>query len=291
MPYNLSRQTFKNAQRSLEHCTVLKDLSAAQKAASKSSSKDKALHDVDAMISKMQGLKRKLEGLREDEKRLNRASKARIKHLKDLESMNSLVDVRYEEWSRTRLSRLLVDYLLRSGYSESAAALAQSKGIEELVDVEAFVSAHRIEKSLREGRSTALALAWCKENGQGLKKMASEGEAKGGLEFELRLQQYIELVRQGHEAMDEDGGVYGRRASRGDGEAKLVEARAHAKKWLSATGDFEVLGRAAGLLAYRPWDRVEPYAVCPLPILHLQHTSRQSTSGSENLGVSLLTSF
>jgi hypothetical protein len=52
----------------------------------------------------------------------------------------------------------------------------------------------------------------------------------------------------------------------GGGEKKLVEARAHAKKYLSGNGDFELLRRAAGLLAYKPWDEVEPYAVCLLVI-------------------------
>lgn len=209
------------------------------------------------MISRMQGLKRKLEGLHEEEQRWNKASKARVKHVQDLWDVQSLVDVKYDEWSRTRLSRLLVDYLLRSGYSESAAHLAQAKGIEELVDVEAFVQAHKIEKSLREGKSPTLALSWCKENGQALKK------AGGGLEFELRLQQFIELVRSGHERMRRaEEGHGGGMEEEGSGEEKLVEARMHAKKWLSGTGDFEVLGRAAGLLAYRPWDPVEPYAVC-----------------------------
>ncbi|KAH7359755.1 CTLH/CRA C-terminal to lish motif domain-containing protein [Pyrenochaeta sp. MPI-SDFR-AT-0127] len=265
MPYELSRRNFKNAQRVIEHSTtaLTTSLTATTKAASKSaSSADATLESLDSMISKMQGLKRKLEGLHEEEQRIHRSAKARLRHLQDLYEVQSLADVKYDEWSRTRLSRLLVDYLLREGYSESAAHLAQSKGITELVDVDAFVACHKIERSLREGMSTTLALDWCKEHGKELKK----GESK--LEFELRLQQYIELVRQGHEAgvsgMDgvetEGFGMNGVSIGGGGGEAKLVEARAHAKKYLSASGDFELLGRAAGLLAYRPWDEVEPYA-------------------------------
>jgi macrophage erythroblast attacher len=213
------------------------------------------------MIAKMQGLKRKLEGLHDEEIRIHKSAKARLQHLQDLHECTSLTDVKYDEWSRVRLSRLLVDYLLREGYADSAAHLAQSKGISELVDVDAFVACHKIEASLREGMSTGLALEWCKEHGKELKKGGSM------LEFELRLQQYIELVRQGHEAgmsgMDDvEDGMDGVRIGSGGGEAKLVEARAHAKKYLSGSGDFELLGRAAGLLAYRPWDEVDPYAVC-----------------------------
>lgn len=262
MPYELSRRNFKNAQRIIEHqaSNTLTALSTTTKAATKSTAPEATLDNLDAMISKMQGLKRKLETLHEEEIKIHKAAKARLQHLQDLYEVKSLVDVKYDEWSRTRLSRLLVDYLLREGYAESAAQLADSKGIQELVDVDAFVACHKIERSLSEGMSTTLALEWCKEHGKELKKGGSI------LEFELRLQQYIELVKQGHEAgvsgMDGlEGESEGVVIGGGGGEIKLVEARAHAKRYLSGSGDFELLGRAAGLLAYKPWDDVEPYAV------------------------------
>lgn len=272
MPYELSRRNFKNAQRVIEHSSsaLTTSLTAATKAASKNASPEATLDSIDTMISKMHNLKRKLENLHEEEARIHRSTKARLQHLQDLYEMQSLVDVKYDEWSRTRLSRLLVDYLLREGYAESAACLAKSKGITELVDVDAFVACHKIEKSLREGMSTTLALEWCKEHGKELKKGGSL------LEFELRLQQYIELVRQGHEAglsgMDgletQDDGMHGVSIGGGGGETKLMEARAHAKKYLSTSGDFELMRRAAGMLAYRPWDEVEPYAVSlPRPLM------------------------
>jgi len=272
MPYELSRRNFKNAQRVIEHTStaLTTALSGSTKAASKpNADPDVTLDALDSMLSKMQTLKRKLEALHDEEQKIHRAAKARVQHLQDLYQVQSLVDVRYEEWSRTRLSRLLVDYLLREGYVESATHLAQSKGITELVDVEPFVACHKVERSLKEEMTTSLALEWCKEHSKELKK--------GGnmLEFELRLQQYIELVRQGHEAgltgmdgLETEDGMHGVSIGGGGGEMKLVEARAHAKKYLSASGDFELLRRAAGLLAYRPWDEVEPYAVCS-HLLHL----------------------
>ncbi len=61
--------------------------------------------------------------------------------------------------------------------------------------------------------------------------------------------------------MDGDFGREGVSIGGGGGEQKLTEARAHAKKYLSPSGDFDLIRRAAGLLAYRPWDEVEPYAV------------------------------
>lgn len=259
MPYELSRRNFKNAQRVVEHSSanVTTALTAATKAASKSASPEATLDSLDTVINKMQTLKRKLEGLHEEEMRIHKSAKARLRHLQDLYDVNSLVDVKYDEWSRTRLSRLLVDYLLREGYSESAAHLAQSKGIADLVDVDAFVACHRIERSLREGMSTTLALEWCKEHSKELKKNGSM------LEFELRLQQFIELVRQGHEAgMSSMAGLEGDVMNGvslrdGGGTPKLIEATAHARKYL--TSDFDLFRRASGLLAYKPWDDVEPY--------------------------------
>lgn len=84
--------------------------------------------------------------------------------------MQSLDDVKYEQWSRTRLDRLLVDYLLRNGYKDSAVALAQEKGIEDLVDVDTFVQMSRIRESLLKGRVTE-ALSWCQENKKELRKL------------------------------------------------------------------------------------------------------------------------
>ena len=128
------------------------------------------LASLDGMISRMQGLKRKLEGLHEEEKVIQQHSKKRIQHLQDLYNIPSLADVKYDEWSRVRLDRLLVDYLLRNGFGESAKALAREKGIEALVDLDVFMQCNRIQNSLKQER-TQECLAWCAENKQGLKKL------------------------------------------------------------------------------------------------------------------------
>lgn len=133
-------------------------------------SPDDVLKNVDSMLTRMRGLKRKLQSCAEEEKRLQTQSTARIKHISSLYDIKSLEDVKYEEWSRTRLDRLLVDYLLRNGYKESATALAQEKNIEALVDVDTFVQMSRIKDSLCKGKVTE-ALAWCSENKKELRKM------------------------------------------------------------------------------------------------------------------------
>lgn len=122
------------------------------------------------MLAKAQTLKRKLESLQQEERTINKHQKARLQHLQDLHEIPSLVDVKYDRWSRVRLDRLLVDYLLRMGYTDSAKQLAREKGIEDLVDVDVFVAAGHIELSLRTGR-TQECLAWCSENKRALKEM------------------------------------------------------------------------------------------------------------------------
>lgn len=67
---------------------------------------------------------------------------------------------------------------------------------------------------------------------------------QGNLEFELRLQQYIELVRSGQ-------------------QHKMLEAIGHARKYLSPHMDTHLaeIHRAAGLLAFPPDTQAEPYKV------------------------------
>jgi macrophage erythroblast attacher len=138
--------------------------------ASPSQSAPTAVASLDSMINRVQGLKRKLEVLHEEEKIIHHQSKKRIEHLRELHNIPSLVDVKYDEWSRIRLNRLLVDYMLRTGYDESALALAKDRGIEDLVDGEVFIQCTKIQESLKKQR-TQECLAWCSENKVNLRKI------------------------------------------------------------------------------------------------------------------------
>ena len=172
LPLELARKNFKTVQLKVEHdrkhlVSTLKE--TANDSLSGKSDTSQTLESLDAMISRMQGLKRKIEGLYEEEKILHEHSRKRIQHMQDLYEIPSLADVKYEEWSRIRLNRLLVDYLLRSGYGDSARALAKEKGIEELVNLDVFVQCHSIEDSLRR-RSTKECLTWCVEHRSMMKR-------------------------------------------------------------------------------------------------------------------------
>ncbi|KAF6836944.1 negative regulation of gluconeogenesis [Colletotrichum musicola] len=231
LPYELLRKNFRSAHFTVEkESTAVKSLLKETATASVNgrASPDDVLRNLDTMIARMRGVKRKLAAHADEEARLTRQSAARISHLGDLYGMHSVDDVKYEAWSRARLDRLLVDYLLRHGYNDSAKALTAEREMDDLVDVETFVQMSRIQESLRKG-SVVEALAWCQDNKKELRKMDSN------LEFMLRFQQYIELVRTQQ-------------------QPKLLEAIAHAKKYLVPfKGTYpEELRKATGLLAYPP---------------------------------------
>lgn len=172
LPHELARRNFKTVQRVVERekeyvLPALRD--AANASLSNTQTPDQTLAALDAMICRMQGLKRKMQSLQEEEKKIQMHSRKRIQHLEALYKIPSLADVKYDQWSRVRLDRLLVDHLLRSGYSESAKQLAQERDIEDLVDLDVFTQCQRVVESLHRGE-TREALQWCGENKAALKK-------------------------------------------------------------------------------------------------------------------------
>ncbi|PSS00949.1 CTLH/CRA C-terminal to lish motif domain-domain-containing protein [Coniella lustricola] len=231
LPYELLHTNFRAARFTVEKegSTVKKTLKDSANAALKGgSTPDDVLKNLDTMIARMRGIKRKLSACADEEARLYQQVDTRQKHLNDLQNIHAFEDVKYEQWSRVRLDRLLVDYLMRQGYGESAKALAAKKGIEDLVDIQTFEQMNRVRERLLD-HSVKEALDWCTENKKELRKMDSS------LEFNLRFQQYIELVR----TQNED---------------KLLEAIGFARKYLfpfRETWPTEH-ARAATLLAYPP---------------------------------------
>ncbi|XP_042482940.1 protein MAEA homolog [Macadamia integrifolia] len=149
-------------------------------------SEDMSRKDADdrlnSLVSKLQGLKRKLEeGSRTENLQLQRC-RARLNHLEAAQTENVY------EWNNTREKRFLVDYMLRMSYYDTAAMLAESSHLQDLVDIDVFQEAKKVIDALQ-NKEVAPALAWCAENKSKLKK------SKSKFEFQLRLQEFIELVR------------------------------------------------------------------------------------------------
>lgn len=241
MPHELVKRNFKNTQRFFERerdhvLPTLKD--AANAALTSKHTPEQTLASLDSMIARMQTMKRKLDTLQAEEDALHEHTSKRLRHLQDLFEIQSLNDVKYDQWSRTRLDRLTVDYLLRGGYSKTAATLAEAKQISHLIDADTFTACHKIAASLGRGE-TKDALTWINENRSSLKKLIKPPFKSTLLEFELRLQQYIELVR----------------------SDRTIEAREHAATHLYPQSDSrpEPVFQAAGLLAQPSDTSAEPY--------------------------------
>ncbi|XP_043700596.1 protein MAEA homolog [Telopea speciosissima] len=151
-------------------------------AAQQDMSKEEAVDHLTSLVSRLQGLKRKLEEGSRTENLQAQRCRARLEHLEAAQTEN------VSEWNSTREKRFLVDYMLRMSYYDTAAKLAESSNIQDLVDIDVFQEAKKIIDALQ-NTEVAPALAWCAENKSRLKK------SKSKLEFQLRLQEFIELVR------------------------------------------------------------------------------------------------
>lgn len=121
------------------------------------------------------------EGSRTENLQVQRC-RARIDHLDGVDVDNQ------SEWNTMRVRRILMDYMLRLSYYDSAMKLAESSNMQDLVDIDVFLEAKRVIDALQ-NKEVAPALAWCAENKSRLKK------SKSKFEFQLRLQEFIELVR------------------------------------------------------------------------------------------------
>ena len=154
----------------------------------------------------------------------------RIEHLR--QGCDNINPVSSAMWRKTRLDRMLVEHFLRSGFYNAAMSLADHAQINDLTNINLFLVAKEVEDTLSR-KDTAKCLAWCHDNKSKLRKQ------KSSLEFNIRLQEYIELVREG----------------------RKMEAVKHAKKYLAnAEPDlmFDVQ-RALALLAFPPDTTISPY--------------------------------
>ncbi|KAI8989264.1 CTLH/CRA C-terminal to lish motif domain-containing protein [Pilobolus umbonatus] len=205
----------------IEHCLKNKSLSP-EKAS-------EVLHDLTKSLNK---LTTKLDRLKEEERIYTTRIDKRLHYLQQIENVTSPKSPEFISWSKIKLDRVIVDYLLREGMTETAKEVARIGGIEDMVEIELFGQSEAVEMALKR-HSCKECLQWCSDNRSGLKKM------KSTLEFDLRLQEHIELAR----------------ANKG------LEAIAYAQKYLSPWKETEGkrIGQAMGLLAYKSDTPCQPY--------------------------------
>ncbi|XP_015424418.1 PREDICTED: macrophage erythroblast attacher isoform X1 [Myotis davidii] len=233
---------------------------------------DSVVSLLDGVVEKLSVLKRKAVESIQAEDESAKLCKRRIEHLKEHSSDQPAAA---SLWKRKRMDRMMVEHLLRCGYYNTAVKLARQSGIEDLVNIEMFLTAKEVEESLERGE-TATCLAWCHDNKSRLRKMKGrqgEHDAKPGrksrvasgspkesedlgmetikgkpelscLEFSLRIQEFIELIRQN----------------------KRLDAVRHARKHFSQAegSQLDEVRQVMGMLAFPPDTHISPYKV-PAP--------------------------
>jgi macrophage erythroblast attacher len=191
-------------------------------------STEASLPKINKMMDRLQVVLDKVKEL----KNLQNSSYARcIERLGYLRSLECVVAASCDPVAtrRTRRSlneRILIDYMLRNGYLDSARYLCESTpSMDSLVDFEVHRASQKIAAQVRAGSFTE-ALAWCAENRSKLKKFEST------LEFDLRVQEFVELLKIG--------------ATR--------DALLYSKKYLAGFGEThpKQLQRVISLLAFTP---------------------------------------
>ncbi|XP_057789189.1 protein MAEA homolog [Salvia miltiorrhiza] len=181
VPFEHYKKTIRSNHRAVEK-EVSAVISGVSDAAESDLSRDEAVDQLSSLVSRLQGLKRKLEEGSRTEHLQAQKCRARLEHLESAELENM------SEWNSTRLKRILVDYMLRMSYYDTAVKLAESSNIQDLVDIDVFLEAKKVIDALQK-KEVGPALAWCADNKSRLKK------SKSKFEFQLRLQEFIELVR------------------------------------------------------------------------------------------------
>ncbi|XP_063046404.1 E3 ubiquitin-protein transferase MAEA isoform X1 [Engraulis encrasicolus] len=233
VPYETLNKRFRAAQKNIDretsHVTMV--VAELEKTLNHFPVVDSVVSLLDGVVEKLSALKRKAAESIQAEDESAKLCKRRIEHLKEHSSDQSAgVNV----WKKKRMDRMMVEHLLRCGYYNTAVKLARQSGIEDLVNIEMFLTAKEVEESL-ERQETGTCLAWCHDNKSRLRKM------KSCLEFSLRIQEFIELIRQN----------------------KRMDAVRHARKHFSQAegGQLDEVRQVMGMLAFPSDTHISPYKV------------------------------
>ncbi|TYZ60961.1 hypothetical protein PybrP1_005316 [[Pythium] brassicae (nom. inval.)] len=209
LSHPLLRAPFEKANKAfrLYHKQLTKELAAATKSLTDLHDEQPPAQrtDVDALVGKLDELVHSIRALKQDAKqraaeqqrelesclrraRYVRELEAAAPHMDPKRSAPSVDEALRSATQRALADRLIADYLLSRGHLGSAALVQESTGVGHLVDHALHAECHAILLDLR-ARSTASALAWCAQNASRLRRLPSR------LEFRLRLQDFVELVR------------------------------------------------------------------------------------------------
>ena len=139
-----------------------------------------------ALRERVKGLEDRLREYRGESKKFRERFLKRMKWTETMAAQGN-----YRNWSRGRLIRLIGDFLLRKGEIGLVREIGQNKPeLSEEFDMELEEMRGGIIASLK-GKDLGPVLQWCVDHRNNLKRIGSD------LEFRLRRQEFIELLRTG----------------------------------------------------------------------------------------------
>ncbi|KRT80391.1 hypothetical protein AMK59_6453, partial [Oryctes borbonicus] len=192
IPYDILNKKFRTAQKTLDRevAHVQQAVLEIEKGISGDNIKTKDISTLlGGMVEKLQVLKRKAEESIAEELHATNVCKRRIDHLKERAIQSpSISQAALNQWKNKRLDRMVVEYFLRNGYYNAAILLAEKSCIKDLTNIDIFLTSREVESSLA-SHETSKCLTWCHDNRSKLRKL------KSNMEFNLRVQEFIELVR------------------------------------------------------------------------------------------------
>ncbi|XP_071645478.1 E3 ubiquitin-protein transferase MAEA isoform X2 [Temnothorax longispinosus] len=190
VPYELLNKKFRSAQKTLDRevshvQAVSNELEKSLKTDGSYVATGEISKLLGGVVARLQVLKRKAQESIAEELQAGMVCKRRLDHLKDHANTSPSA---VNQWRRQRLDRMLVEYFLRKGYYKTATKLADSSELRDLTNIDVFMVSREVEKSLA-NHETARCIGWCHDNRSKLRKLGST------MEFNLRVQEFIELVR------------------------------------------------------------------------------------------------
>ncbi|XP_063222966.1 E3 ubiquitin-protein transferase MAEA [Bacillus rossius redtenbacheri] len=233
VPYELLNKKFRAAQKQLD-----REVSHVQAAALELERGLQSGHLgrlLGGVVERLHLLKRKADESISEELEAANVCKRRLEHLKEhaeAGGAGKAANGAVSSWRRRRLDRMLVEYFLRRGYYGTATRLAHRSGLRDLTNIDVFLVSREVECSLAR-RETAKCLAWCHDNRSKLRKL------KSTMEFNLRIQEFVELVR----------------------ADRRVDAVRHARKYFSAFEEDQLqdVQHCMALLAFPVSTELLPY--------------------------------
>lgn len=211
VPYEILNKKFRSTQKTLDReLNVILQTAASEleKGLDSQANVGNITKLLDGVIEKLNVLKRKSEESICDEIFSANVCKKRLEHIKqnvsntssfhnkmqidgeDQSNETQIALAAANQWKKIRLNRLIVEHFLRLGYYDTAEILANRSGIRDITNIDIFQVSREVEKDLAQ-HNTAKCILWCIDNKSKLRKINSD------IEFKLRQQEFIELIRKG----------------------------------------------------------------------------------------------